>query len=84
MEQGNKGTETNKPNNYCVNCKYHKILDGYHCCLKCGVETDIVTGKLNAKSARTCSWARVVKCKGNHFEPKISVWSKFVSLFKHE
>ena len=71
MEQENKANEIT--NNYCVNDNHLIFYDVYHCCLKCGVETDIVTGKLNVKSARTCSWARAIKCQGNHFEPKISM-----------
>ena len=33
---------------------------------------------------KPCEYTRGYVCKGNHFESKISVWSKFVSLFKHK
>ena len=82
MKQENK--EIEMANNYCINCKHHKILNGYHCCMECGIDRDIITGRLNINSATLCSWARAIKCKGNYFEPKQSMWSKFISLFKHK
>ena len=88
MEQGNKGTEMT--NNYCVNCKHCRCFIGnlVHICINDNIvdnKYNLVTGDIEYRySANDCEFVRGSVCKGNHFEPKISVWSKFVSLFKHK
>ena len=91
MKQENKTTEV--VNNYCVDCKYcvKRSFDLYDCltehyCINSmfvGKHTDCVTGK-KYFDAVECETARTSLCQGNHFKPKQSMWSKFVSLFKHE
>ena len=69
--------------NYCVNCKYY-IRNGWRdaCRNNLIVSSYInnVTGK-KFYDDKPCGHTRFV-CKGKYFEPRISMWTKFVNLFK--
>lgn len=81
----------NKTNNYCVNCEHcmKRSFDPYDClteyyCINSAivdVYTSGVTGKKYTKVV-SCRRARLSLCKGIHFEPKQSVWTKLIKLFK--
>jgi hypothetical protein len=85
MKQENKATETT--NNYCVNCKHCLVCQGgrYICRNELIVSSYINNVKGNkVYDDKPCDYMRGYVCKGNHFEPKISMWSKFISLFKYK
>lgn len=82
-----KETGTNKPNNYCVNCK-HCVTDlmfERECRQPKTITefTNSITGR-HYKITHSCDHVRYNICHGVYFEPKQFMWSKFVSLFKHK
>ena len=86
MEQENKKPETT--NNYCVNCKHCLVCQGggrYICRNELIVSSYIDNVKgTKFYDDKPCGYTRGYVCKGDYFEPKISIWSKFINLFKHK
>ena len=85
MKQENK--ELDMTNNYCVNCKHCVYLGGGR--YVCRNELIVPSYINNVKGTKfyddkLCEYTRGHVCKGNHFEPKQSMWSKFINLFKHK
>ena len=76
--------------NYCVNCKYHKVLGCYtedDYCLNLNVGDVVrndVTGSIEPQARQECRTVRREICQGRWFEPKKSFMDKLVCLFKGE
>ena len=72
--------------NYCVNCKHYVKIGRRDACRNNLIVSSYINNVTGEKfyDDKSCYHTRIIVCKGKHFEPKISVWTKFVNLFKLE